>query len=99
MIAENVLMGPVITEKSVRFQENGVYSFWVRSDATKVDVKRAFSVLYGRKVLSVQSSVLPKKERVAGKGKAITKRQEKKKVYVRFVDAAPFEAQLVQKVS
>lgn len=99
MIAENVIIGPVITEKSVHAQENGIYAFWIRSDATKVDVKRAFSVLYGRKVLSAQVAILPKKERVAGRGKTITKRQEKKKVYIRFVDAAPFEAQLVKSIS
>jgi large subunit ribosomal protein L23 len=99
MIAENVFIGPVVTEKSVRAQENGVYAFWVRSDATKIDVKRAMMQLYGRKVVSVQVAVLPKKERAAGKGKTITKRQEKKKVYVRFVDSSAFEAQLVKKVS
>lgn len=99
MIAEKVLIGPVVTEKSVRSQENGIFAFWVRPEATKVDVKRAFTQLYGRKVLSVQVSVLPRKERAAGKGKVITKRQEKKKVYVRFVENDPFEPQLVQKVS
>ncbi len=99
MIAENVLIGPVVTEKSVRAQENGLYTFWVRSDATKVDIKRAMMQLYGRKVVSVQVAVLPKKERVAGRGRIITKRQEKKKVYVRFASNDAFEAQLVKKVS
>lgn len=98
MIAENVIIGPVVTEKSVRSQENKIYSFWVRSEATKVDVKRAFSLLYGRKALSVQVSVMPKKQRVAGK-KTIAKRQERKKVIVRFAEDAPFEAQQVQKLS
>lgn len=99
MIAENVIIGPVVTEKSVRAQEGSIYSFWVRTDATKVDVKRAFALLYNRKVLSVQVSVLPKKARVAGKGRTITKRQEKKKVFVRFTENTPFEAQLVEKIS
>ena len=96
MRVENIIEGPVVTEKAVKAQENGEYHFWVHQDATKVDVKLAFHVLYGRKVGSVRISKLPKKTRIIGRGKTMTKRHDKRKAYVRFAENKPFEILEVQ---
>lgn len=86
-----ILQGPVITEKSVRSEESRIYAFWIHRDATKIDVKNAFSMLYGRTVSSVRISSLPKKVRLIGRGKEMTKRLERKKAFVRFKEDKPLE--------
>lgn len=91
MDTAKILLGPVVTEKAVRSEQMRIYCFWVHSDATKIDVKNAIWQYYGRKVLSVQLSSLPRKERVVGRGKVMTKRLERKKAYVRLLEDAPFE--------
>lgn len=98
MRVENIIEGPVVTEKAVKAQETGEYHFWLHSDATKVDVKLAFHVLYGREVKSVRISTLPKKQRLVGRGKKMTKRHEKRKAYVRFSNDTPFEILSIQGV-
>lgn len=98
MIVEKIIQGPVVTEKSVASQEEGIYTFWVHPDATKVDVKLAFHVLYNRDVKSVKISSLPKKTRLVGRGKTMTKRQEKRKAFVRFSENKPFEILSVEGV-
>lgn len=91
MIIENILLGPVVTEKSVTGQEGGVYTFWVHPEATKIDVKNAFLELYGRDVSSVRIVKLPKKVRLVGRGRVMTKRRAKKKAYVQLADGKPLE--------
>lgn len=50
MNLSQILIRPVMTEKSVSQEVKNKYSFIVHEDATKVDVKNAFSVLYGVEV-------------------------------------------------
>lgn len=45
-----ILIKPVMTEKSVSQEVKNKYSFIVHHDATKVDVKNAMMELYGVKV-------------------------------------------------
>jgi len=92
MRVEDIILAPVVTEKAVRAQEEGVYSFYIHEDATKIDVKIAVSSLWGRSdVVSVKIVKLPKKVRLIGRGKVMTKRQAQRKAYVRFSDAKIFE--------
>ena len=99
MRVEDIILAPVVTEKAVHAQETGVYSFFVHPDATKVDVKIAMSDLFGRKdVISVRISTLPKKIRIVGRGKVMTRRREQRKAYVRFADSKIFEFTAVEPV-
>ena len=92
MRVEDIILAPVVTEKAVRAQEEGIYSFYVHEDATKIDVKIAVSSLWGRNdVLSVKIVKLPKKIRLIGRGKVMTKRQAQRKAYVRFSGSKIFE--------
>ena len=51
--AASVLISPHITEKSTGLAENSVYVFKVRSDSTKLQVKKAVAELYRVNVGSV----------------------------------------------
>lgn len=58
----------IITEKSSMHQSNGQYTFMVRKEANKIDIKRAVKEIYGVDVKTVRVGILPKKTRVL-KGK------------------------------
>lgn len=61
-----VIVGPRITEKSVRQGEQNVYTFTVKRDATKFSVRDAIKALY--KVTPVKVNIVNKKpaERMQG---------------------------------
>ncbi len=100
MRVEDIILAPVVTEKAIRAQEGGIYSFYIHNDATKVDVQIAMSSLWGRSdVVSVKTTSLPKKVRLIGRGKVMTKRQAQRKAYVRFSESTLFEFADIKKVA
>jgi large subunit ribosomal protein L23 len=52
---EEVLVRPVVSEKSYALMERGVYVFVVRPDATKVEVRQAVERLFGVRVVKVNT--------------------------------------------
>ena len=46
-ISANVLIQPVITEKSLLMQADGKYTFFVKKDSNKYQVKQAVKEVYG----------------------------------------------------
>ena len=63
MVAEDVILKPVVTEKSNMELENGKYTFKVAKKATKVEIKKAVEKLFGVKVLKVNTMNVDGKER------------------------------------
>ena len=57
----NVVLLPLVTEKSSRLQALGQYTFAVRPGVSKVEVKKAVETIYGVKVQGVNSVRLPRK--------------------------------------
>jgi large subunit ribosomal protein L23 len=53
--AEQVLMRPVVSEKSYALMEDGSYIFVVAPDATKIDVRHAVEQAFGVRVKSVNT--------------------------------------------
>ena len=51
----DIIFGPVITEKSVTAQQNGVYAFKVDKRATKTQIKSEIERQFGVKVLNVNT--------------------------------------------
>lgn len=45
--ALNIIVGPIVSEKSARLSEHGVVAFKVRKDANRVAVRNAMRELYG----------------------------------------------------
>ncbi len=58
MVAEDVIIKPIITEKSAAAQAQGKYTFKVNKKATKVDVKMAVEKLFDVKVTNVNTSIV-----------------------------------------
>jgi large subunit ribosomal protein L23 len=86
MLPEEVIIKPIITEKSNDAVQLGKYTFKVNKKATKVDVKRAVEKLFNVKVLSVNTiSVKGKEKRV---GRYVGKTSDWKKAIV-TIDTNP----------
>jgi large subunit ribosomal protein L23 len=65
---EEIIIRPIITEKSNRLMEMKKYTFEVAMDANKHEIKHAVQTLFGVKVLKVNTMIVkPKKKRVFGK--------------------------------
>ncbi len=71
MVAEEIILGPVVTEKSNADIQEGKYTFKVAKNATKIQIKNAVEKLFEVKVLKVNTLTVKGKEKrvryVAGK--------------------------------
>lgn len=79
--AEDIIVRPIITEKSYENQANGKYTFEVALNATKVDIKRAVEELFGVKVKKVNTL------RYDGKNKRVGVHQGKTKAWKKAIVA------------
>ena len=80
----SVLIAPHVTEKtSVAMQNHNQYTFKVRREATKTDVKKAVELMFDVKVSGVQVVNEPGKTRRFGKH--VGRTQDWKKAYVSLV--------------
>lgn len=66
MLPEDIIIKPIITEKSNMEMQAGKYTFEVNKKATKVDVKRAVEKLFNVKVLKVNTINVSGKEKRVG---------------------------------
>jgi large subunit ribosomal protein L23 len=66
MVAEDIILAPVVTEKSNSDMQEGKYTFKVAKRATKVDIKNAVEKIFEVKVLSVNTIMVRGKEKRVG---------------------------------
>ncbi len=86
----DIIIRPIITEKSMESVEMKKYVFEVAKDATKVDVRKAIEKIFGVKVMSVNTiNVIGKEKRM---GVHVGKTASYKKAVVRLTaDSKPIE--------
>ncbi|WFP48636.1 50S ribosomal protein L23 [Methylomonas sp. EFPC3] len=79
----NVLYAPIISEKSSNAaDQNNQFVFKVQKTATKLQIKKAVELMFGVKVESVR--VLNVKGKIKRFGRALGKRSDWKKAYVKL---------------
>ena len=66
MLPEEIIIAPVVTEKSNDELQQGKYTFRVNKKATKVDIARAVERLFEVKVLKVNTMMVKGKEKRVG---------------------------------
>ena len=66
MVAEDIILAPVVTEKSSADMQEGKYTFRVAKKATKVQIKNAVEKLFEVKVLKVNTMTVKGKEKRVG---------------------------------
>jgi large subunit ribosomal protein L23 len=80
----DVIVSPVITEKSTAASEQNKVMFNVRLDAKKADIKQAVEALFNVKVMSVNTLVrLGKTKRFRG---TVGKHSDTKKAIIRLAE-------------
>ena len=72
MLPEDVIIKPIVTEKSNDEVQFGKYTFKVNKKATKVDIKRACEKLFDVKVLKVNTVLVKGKEKRVGRSIGMT---------------------------
>ena len=66
MVAEEVIVRPIVTEKSNNELQQGKYTFEVNRKATKVDIAKAVEKLFEVKVLKVNTMTVKGKSKRVG---------------------------------
>ena len=88
MLAEEIILAPVVTEKSNDAMQEGKYTFKVNKNATKIEIANAVEKLFEVKVLKVNTMIVKgKKKRV---GYNVGKTSDWKKAIV-TIDTNPGE--------
>ena len=65
MVKKNILIKPIITEKSEMLsEEHNQYTFLVNKKSNKVEIKKAVEEMYNVAVDSVNTMILPGKKKV-----------------------------------
>ena len=86
MVAEEIIIRPIITEKSAAAQAEGKYTFEVHKKATKIDIKNAVEKLFEVKVADVKTvNVKGKPKR---QGYHVGKTSDWKKAIVTLTEAS-----------
>ena len=67
MLAEEIILAPVVTEKSNDELQTGKYTFRVNKKATKIDIRNAVEKLFEVKVLNVNTMSVKGKEKRMGR--------------------------------
>lgn len=84
MDARDIIIRPVISEKSTAEQANNKYTFKVRKDANKVEIRQAIETIFKVKVVRINTmNVLGKERR---QGKYVGRRPDWKKAIVTLAD-------------
>ena len=77
----SVLIAPHVTEKtSLAMQNHNQYTFRVRREASKTDIRKAIELMFGVKVTGVQ--VVNEPGKVRRYGRSVGRTQDWKKAYV-----------------
>ena len=94
MRPEDIIIKPIITEKSNDGLQDGKYTFKVNKKATKVDIARAVEKLFDVKVINVNTITVKGKEKRVGVHTG--KRPDWKKAIV-TIDTNPGEVKYLTK--
>ncbi|MBU1934641.1 50S ribosomal protein L23 [Patescibacteria group bacterium] len=82
MDLSNVLISPIVTEKSTGAQEKRKYTFLVHLNANKIEITKAIEKAYGVNVEGVNIIPVRKKVLKVGRSKEITRRHTAKKAVI-----------------
>ena len=93
----SVLIAPHVTEKtSLAMQNANQYTFRVRRNATKTDIKQAVELMFDVKVKGVQTANEPGKSRRFGR--TVGRTQDWKKAYVSLAEGQAIDYEARAKV-
>ena len=83
----DIIIAPVITEKSSIQRENNVYTFKVQKSANKIEIKKAIEEAFGVTVVKVNTLITKSKSKRVGRYTGKTKTYKKAFVTLKDGDA------------
>ena len=89
MDASQVIIRPVVSEKSYVLATTGKYTFRVHPDAHKTQIKQAVEDLFDVKVVEVRTTAVPSKPKRRGYTSGRTREWKKAIVQLREGDSIP----------
>ncbi|MBI4408878.1 MAG: 50S ribosomal protein L23 [Gemmatimonadetes bacterium] len=84
--AREVIIRPVVTERSTEMTERGAYTFLVAKDANKIEIRRAVQELFGVRVQAVRTMNYRGKWRRVGR--SLGRRPAYKKAIVQLAEGS-----------
>ena len=81
---QNIILGPIVTEKSILGQSKGIYSFWVRPSANKHQIAGAVEAVFSLKPKSIRTSAVLGKSKTDWKKRTPIQKPDRKKAVVDF---------------
>ena len=78
----DIIIKPVVSEKSYAAYDGNVYTFVVSSDANKIEIRKAVEALFQVKVDAVR--IVAVSGKIKKVGKSIGRAQDRKKAYVKL---------------
>ena len=91
MIAHDIVIRPVITEKSMRDAVNKIYTFEVAKSANKIEIAKACEEVFGVKVAKVNTVSMRGKFRRQGRNNGGYSKSWKKAIVKLTEDSKPIE--------
>ena len=88
-IPHQVLIKPMVSEKSLMLMEEGKYCFFVAKDANKIEIKHAVETLFNVKVVNVSTRII--KGKVKRMGRTSGKRPDTKRAIVTLAPGQSIE--------
>ena len=89
MDATQIVISPIVSEKSYVLATAGKYTFRVHDDAHKTQIKQAVEELFDVKVVEVRTSAVPSKPKRRGYTSGRTREWKKAVVQLREGDSIP----------
>jgi len=84
LFPEDILLRPILTEKSWRDMEQGKYTFEVHPRATKVEIRHAVEELFGVQVVEVRTLARPGKPRRTRMDRGFGRTKARKRAIVKL---------------
>ena len=91
MIAHDIVIRPVITEKSMLGAVNKIYTFEVAKSANKIEIAKAWEEVFGVKVAKVNTVSMRGKFRRQGRNNGGYSKSWKKAIVKLTEDSKPIE--------
>lgn len=79
---DKIILGPIVTEKSILGREKGLYAFWVSLNSTKRQISAAFETVFGIKPQSVRTVKVWGKAKTDWKKRLPIRKPDRKKAII-----------------
>ncbi len=84
MRSQQIILKPIITEKSFSDAQKGVFTFGVEKSANKNEISKTIENMFNVHVLDITTVVHKGKKRIAGKKRKVITQPDSKKARVRL---------------